>query len=193
MSTPALSQQADAQPIVNLTVQDLQSRGPKPVAGWTFSPVDLNTGVGGDYIYVGWQRGTSKPITRLSFGAYNRSQQGNPAPNWEWNPTDLNRGAGGQYIYMFWKRDPGFQPIYGITFIVTPQSSPPPVPGYQAINLDLNRGAGGPYIWAYVTHQRSLSHKFAARSAIKRSGKKLGDNSLKEAKVSIEKKLSQPK
>lgn len=145
-----------ADPITRFGVQDLSRPGPTPVAGWYFHPIDLNTGVGGDYIYAGWHRGSGRAVTHVRFRTFSDGQNTNPfGPEWEWSPVDLNRRAGGKYIYMFWKRSPGSAPVYNMTFMVTSANSPPPLSGYQAIAVDLNAGAGGPYIWPYVTYDSS--------------------------------------
>ena len=92
---------AAALPFTNLTIQSIGRAGPLPISGWEFTPVDLNSGVGGNYIYAGWQRGDEPPITRIGFASFSQAQQDNPYPDWEWNANDLNRGAGGRFIYMF--------------------------------------------------------------------------------------------
>jgi hypothetical protein len=158
-------------PITELAVQDLSRPGPLPVPGWYFNPVDLNSGVGGDFIYAGWRRGTGAPITHLSFGLFNEGHSQNPwaSSGWSWNPVDLNKGAGGRYIYMFWKSVPaGYRPIYDIAFTVTSSSSPPPLPGYDPIGVDLNAGAGGPYIFAYVSYDASHRGDASPKSIIGR-------------------------
>lgn len=157
-------------PINNLTIQSIWERGPRSIQGWYFNPVDLNTGVGGAYIYAGWQRGNNHPITSLGFGTYSTSQQDNPWPGWNWNMNDLNRGAGGRFIYMFWRSNPGYRPIYNITFLVTGLSSPPSIPGYQAISVDLNMGSDGPYIWPYVTYSSNLGSDAAIKGFDLREG-----------------------
>jgi hypothetical protein len=139
-----------ADPIKDMAVQSLGRSGPQPIPGWEFHSVDLNSGVGGDYIYAGWQRGTDNPVTQVDFEAFGEAQGVNPRADWEWSPVDLNGGAGGRWIYMFWKRG-GASPVYNIAFIVTDSSTPFAIPGYTAINVDLNAGSGGPYIWGYYT------------------------------------------
>lgn len=141
-------------PFNELTVLDLTEKGPTNVPGWTFNSTDLNSGVGGDFIYVGYETGDDNPITSITFKSYDQSQQDNPmkTADWEWNPIDLNRNAGGKFIYMFWKvNEPGNSPICNLIFTVSDQSSPYNIPGYVGINQDLNEGAGGPYIFAYYS------------------------------------------
>jgi len=137
------------QAINGFSVQQLNHKGPKQQIGWQFSEIDLNEGIGGDYIYVGFSRGED-PVTNLNFVSYSRPQE-NPPEGWLWpGPYDLNKGAGGKYIYLAYQKG-GKNPIYNIHFVSTYQSKPPVVPGYTAIQTDLNEGAGGPYIWGYYT------------------------------------------
>ncbi|MGV1833429.1 hypothetical protein ACQZ6C_01615 [Rhizobium rhizogenes] len=134
-----------------LTNQVDDSSGPKYQPPWDFIPVDTNTGVGGKYIYIGYQRGSNNALTSLNFVAYDQAQS-NPPSGWSWTGQDLKQGAGGKFIYMIWKNgESGKKPITAITLLVTNQSSPPAIEGYQAINQDLNQGAGGPYIWPYYS------------------------------------------
>jgi hypothetical protein len=139
-------------PIKELAVQSLNQPGPQPAPGFEYNPLDLNKGLGGNFIYIGWQRGAvnDNPVTQIDFEAFGEIQNVNPRGDWEWNPLDLKAGAGGKFIYVFWKRG-GATPVYNIALIVTPSNTPPPIAGYTPIYVDLNAGAGGPYIWAYYT------------------------------------------
>lgn len=140
-------------PLVELTVQSLDAAGPEPNAGWEFSKADLNKSVGGKYIYAGWKRGKSSPITDVDFIAFDSAQQENPRPGWQWNKSNLNDGSAGKYIYMFWKTDASARPIFHLFFMITPEESPPDLPGYRPVGCDLNKGAGGMFIWAYITSE----------------------------------------
>ena len=84
-----------ADPIKELAVQSLGQPGPQPVPGFEFNPVDLNKGVGGNFIYIGWQRGpvNDNPVTQIDFEAFREIQNVNPRGDWEWNQLDLNAGA----------------------------------------------------------------------------------------------------
>ena len=139
-------------PFNNLMVQDLTEKGPVPLECWNIIPTDLNSGVGGDFIYVGYQTGDDNPITSITFKSYSQSQKTNPMPEWQWYPCDLNNGAGGDYIYMFWmQNEKDKDPITNLMFLVIEQSEPPIISGYTSIKEDLNNGAGGPYIFAYYS------------------------------------------
>ncbi|WP_156438175.1 MULTISPECIES: hypothetical protein [Burkholderia] len=138
-------------PINALTTQAGSTPGPQYQPPWDFISVDTNTGVGGQYIYLGYQCGDSNPVTSLNFVAYDQAQS-NPPSGWNWSPQDLNAGAGGKYIYMTWKNgEAGKKPITAIMLLVIDSSSPPAIEGYTAIHQDLNQGAGGPYIWPYYS------------------------------------------
>ncbi len=142
-----------APPITDLTIQDITSRGPIAVPGWTFVATDLNASVGGDFLYLGYRSRNSEPsVTSLDFKAFDKAQTKNPMPEWNWLPTDLNRGAKGKYIYMFWKvGEDGRPPITSVTVLQTTMKSPPDIGGWHATGCDLNKGAGGEYIWAYYS------------------------------------------
>jgi hypothetical protein len=145
-------------PINQLMNQVDDSSGPKYQPPWSFLPTDTNTGVGGKYIYIGYQLGDRDPVTAIDFLAYGNAQA-NPPPGWNWTGQDLKQGAGGKYIYMVWKNEPGKPPITALTLLVTKDSSPPPISGYEAIRQDLNQGAGGPYIWPYFSMTASMAEK----------------------------------
>ncbi|MFA8393293.1 hypothetical protein ACEPUD_24570 [Burkholderia ubonensis] len=138
-------------PINALTTQAGSTPGPQYQPPWDFLTVDTNTGVGGQYIYIGYQCGDGNPVTSLNFVAYDQAQS-NPPSGWSWSSQDLNAGAGGKYIYMTWKNgEANKKPITAIMLLVIDSSSPPAIEGYTAIHQDLNQGAGGPYIWPYYS------------------------------------------
>jgi hypothetical protein len=140
-----------ATPINNLKTQCDNSAGPLYEAGWDFYSVDTNTGVGGKFIYIGYQLGDATPVTSLDFKAYSDAQSSPPA-GWSWSSQDLKEGAGGKFIYMLWKNDEAEKaPILSVLLVVTPLSEQPTIPGYIAIHQDLNQGAGGPFIWPYYS------------------------------------------
>ncbi|WP_246791858.1 hypothetical protein [Burkholderia perseverans] len=144
---------------MRLTTQAGNTPGPQYQPPWDFNTVDTNTGVGGEYIYIGYQYGDSDPVTSLNFVAYDHAQS-NPPSGWNWSSQDLKAGAGGKYIYMTWKNgEAGKKPITAIMLLVINSSSPPPIEGYISIHQDLNQGAGGPYIWPYYSTVVSMSAK----------------------------------
>tara|TARA_B100000678_G_C17993401_1_gene415859 strand:+ start:205 stop:684 length:480 start_codon:yes stop_codon:yes gene_type:complete len=137
--------------ITDFTIQSIGSAGPQYEHGWEFFPTDLNATVRGNYIYCGFQQGTTDPVTEVNFIAYDGAQSAT-IPGWKWSPEDLNKGAKGQYIYMYWRRGNGHKPITSMTFLVTSSSTPPQISGYTQVGCDLNKGAGGEYIWAYYSN-----------------------------------------
>ncbi len=137
--------------ITALTTQAGSTPGPHYQPPWDFITTDTNSGVGGEYIYIGYQRGDQHPITSLNFVAYDKAQS-NPPEGWEWSPQDLKAGAGGKFIYMTWKaNEANKKPITAIMLLVINASSPPEIDGYTSIHQDLNQGAGGPFIWPYYS------------------------------------------
>ena len=138
-------------PLNALKVQCASSVGPLYERGWDFYFDDLNKGVGGKYIYVGYKRGMDRPVTSINFKAFDKAQS-EPEQGWEWSPEDLSKGAGGKYIYMYWKRgEPGRKPIVDLMFQTVRNGTPAKILGWRQVGPDLNRGSGGPYIWAYYT------------------------------------------
>jgi hypothetical protein len=136
--------------ITNLKTQVDANKGPLDEPGWHFNHTDLNSGVGGKFIYTGFQRGESPPVTSLYYAAFDTSQS-NPLAGWQWDGVDLNTGAGGKFIYMFWKTGEQRSPITSINYVVTSNSSPPYLQNYIPVGCDLNEGAGGPFIWGYYS------------------------------------------
>lgn len=136
--------------ITNLMTQLDNAKGPISQDGWNFIPVDLNSGVGGAYIYTGYQLGgAGDAITAINYIAYD-TQQDNPPVGWQWDGVDLNSGAGGKYIYMVWQTG-GATPITSLMYQVTHNNEPPYEANYTPVGCDLNEGAGGPYIWGYYS------------------------------------------
>ena len=79
---------------------------PKIPAGFEKDPVDLNKGVGGDFIYLCYETGpykAEKMIKNITIiGGDNPFIK--PPYEYEIDPYDLNKGAGGEYIYLCFKR-----------------------------------------------------------------------------------------
>ena len=119
----------------------------KAPAGFTKVDVDLNSGAGGDYIYVCYKKGVGAPITGLAitFGGHV------PSPEYTWTKidVDLNRHAGGEFIFLWYTKDPACSTIGNIIILLDSQATPD---GYTKIPWDLNRGAGGAFI--YLAYNR---------------------------------------
>lgn len=142
----------DAVGLTNLMVQAIDNQGPNYVKGWDFFPTDLNSGVGGKFIYVGYQTGDQNPVTSITFKSFDDAQE-KSMEGWQWSGQDLNQGAGGAYIYMYWKTGELDVPaIKDLLFLVISNDTPPSIDGWISIRQDLNQGAGGPYIWPYYSN-----------------------------------------
>lgn len=145
--------------ITKFKVQVLTSEGPIPELGWTFYPVDINTGDGGKYLYIGYQRvAGGQKVGKLSFLSFDKKQTSKPAGWDEWSDTDLNSGAGGKFIYMVWNLGgTNNLPIVDVQFVVTRNKTATRMEYWESINQDLNQGAAGRfYIWPYYTTQGSF-------------------------------------
>ncbi|MCG7564195.1 MULTISPECIES: hypothetical protein [Pseudoalteromonas] len=152
--------------ISNLKIQKDTTIGPLFEKGWDFFTTDLNQGVGGDFLYVGYQQLPDQAVTAINFIAYDSPQE-NSIPGWEWSPIDLNSGAGGKYIYMYWQIDGEGPAITDLLFLPTDQNEPYKIDGYTHVGVDLNEGAGGPYIWAYYSN--TLAPTSVAKAPFHRS------------------------
>ncbi|CAG8469664.1 194_t:CDS:1 [Cetraspora pellucida] len=94
----------DHQPVtsINFLIQDYA--GPHTPAHWESIDVDINSGVGGKYIYLIWRTGEveKQPIFKIIFI---ESKRKSPPYYKGWNVIykDLCAGAGGSYIYAYYK------------------------------------------------------------------------------------------
>ena len=120
-------------------------------SGYTLIEKDLNTGAGGDYIYISYDTTTDpakalKDI-RVSFNGY-----GMPGAYTK-NPHDLNKGAGGSYIYIWTTTNSSYgKPIKAIDVFYGKNADMPT--GFTVVDYDrsgqaadLNHHAGGDYIY----------------------------------------------
>jgi hypothetical protein len=139
--------------IIDLKIQDLSHKGADDENGWTFLPTDLNKGAGGDYLYLGYKRGTGPGVTSITCESFDDPQTTNPKDGWHWSNIDLNKGAGGEYIYLFWKSEKSEQPILGLRIIANDEENPKKISDWEAIRVDLNKGAGGKYVWLYYSKE----------------------------------------
>ncbi len=116
-------------------------------AGYTKVNVDLNTGAGGDFIYVCYKKGVGAPITGLAITISGHV----PSPEFTWTKidVDLNRHAGGEFIFLWYTKDPACSTIGNIIILLGSQATPD---GYTKIPWDLNQGAGGAFI--YLAYNR---------------------------------------
>lgn len=114
-------------------------------SGFHKSPVDLNWGAGGDYIYLCYQKSNGPPVTDIKVIAGGSSSISAPS-GFTKIPVDLNKGAGGKFIYVCYKRG-GAKAITGISIIAGDNSGMAPPSGYVKDPVDLNWGSGGKYIY----------------------------------------------
>jgi len=114
-----------------------------PPSGYVKINKDLNTGAGGDYIYVCYKKGAGAPIT----GLYVTLNSGSPPSNPKYTKidVDLNAGADGDFIYLWTTKDPDCAAVKDI--IVQFGAGVTPPAGYTKIDVDLNRGARGEFIY----------------------------------------------
>ncbi|HCG35544.1 MAG TPA: hypothetical protein DER23_04275 [Clostridiales bacterium] len=126
--------------------------------------LDLNTSVGGYWIYLGYKTTTDKAnaITNLVANYYSESTSSNLTYNGiKYNiiPVDLNKGAKGKYIYLYYTRDQkAGNPICAIQYQHNEkfQFEHVKADGYNPVNtilndnaVDLNKGSGGDYIYLW--------------------------------------------
>lgn len=125
-----------------------------PPAGYYRVPVDLNQGVGGDYIFLAYLIGNAaQPITGLYVSSQGGPGAQPPAGYVTASPeTDLNKGVGGRYLYLCYTTDPAVgQPITNLNVVAGSSKNPPVPDGWSIVNADLNEGAGGAYIYLIYT------------------------------------------
>jgi len=135
--------------------------------GVTVIRTDLNSGAGGDYIYLCYRQTTdpddaitdlfianfttkpiSIPVFPFKLNHYGESM-------WSRISTDLNQGAGGDYLYLYTTTDSGKNrhPIYDLKVYIG-KNPGADNPGWEIVkyrdssaNADLNKGAEGDYIY----------------------------------------------
>ncbi|RUS26299.1 hypothetical protein BC938DRAFT_470960 [Jimgerdemannia flammicorona] len=92
-------------PVTSLDFLIQDNEGPRIPHGWTSDYTDLNTGVGGKYIYLIWRTGEAgeRPITAIAF----RSSKGSNPPDIHGFTAvhkDLCSRAGGSYMWGYYHR-----------------------------------------------------------------------------------------
>jgi hypothetical protein len=118
--------------------------GESTPSGYYKNPIDLNKGVGGDYIYLctkGYQQ--SAPLTVI-----NGSSSSIACPSTHPNKinVDLNSGLGGDYIYFCATNAYASH----AKVVVGGSKDVSCGAGWTRINLDLNRNAGGNYVYLCI-------------------------------------------
>lgn len=125
-------------------------KSPHVPSGYTIIPTDLNSGAGGEYIYLIFKTGTDpkQAITGLNVFAGNKAGGWPIQPGYIRIPQDLAQGARGKYIYCCYTKSASFPPITGLSVIK--DSSPHVYPAdvsWVKITQDCNQGAGGNYVY----------------------------------------------
>lgn len=125
-------------------------------------PLDLNKNAGGDWIYLGYKKTTSKEnaITHIIADYYSKSQSQNIISNgynMQIINTDLNKNASGKYIYLYYTRDTKVgEPLTEIIYQDRDKIQGGSVDGYNGLRsyttgelMDLNMGTSGDliYLW----------------------------------------------
>ena len=89
-------------PIMEVDFIDYSSAQSATIDDWNWSPVDLNKGARGKYIYMYWRYSSGNlPITCLNFLI--TPQDSPPAiEGFTQVGCDLNAGAGGDYIWAYY-------------------------------------------------------------------------------------------
>ena len=74
----------------------------QPSAGMKKIPVDVNMGAGGEYIYLCYAKGGSRPVRDIRIVASDSSDVFAPE-GFKLVKKDLNAGAGGLYLYLSYR------------------------------------------------------------------------------------------
>ena len=82
-----------------------EAQGSNPRPEWEWSPVDLNGGAGGRWIYMFWKRGGAKPVFNVTFIVTDSSSPFE-IPGYTAINVDLNAGSGGPFIWGYYTTDP---------------------------------------------------------------------------------------
>jgi hypothetical protein len=124
--------------------------------GYTRIPVDLNTDVGGKYIFFCYSTQRPGPncdecISDIQF-IYGKDTP--TPPGYKRDSFDLNSGANGDYIYLCYKLEKYdvSKAITKLEVITSDKENANPPEGFVKIKSDLNKGAGGVYI--FLCHQK---------------------------------------
>lgn len=123
----------------------------EPPAGYAKVPYDLNTGAGGDFIYLcyheqAWEPDNLKPAVTAIQIIYNREET---PVGYIKLPQDLNKGAGGDDVYLCYKADTydTNNAVNKVTVIGGGNADINAPYGYDKVPGDLNRGAGGEFVY----------------------------------------------
>ena len=112
---------------------------------------DLNTGAGGDFIWLCAKQGTINPSVAGLTDMTVIDGSGSACPTgYEKINVDLNKGAGGNTLYFCKKREAGVPIIRNLAITTGGKSTSVVGPvGYERVNVDLNKGSGGNFIYLW--------------------------------------------
>ena len=106
---------ASPPPITGVVILQGEQATCPPLYHWTYDdgtgPIDLNLGVGGEYIYIAWTYFYAPnmpgiaPIYDISIVEGDSPEEAYEKvwPSYERYDFDLNKGAGGKYIYLTYR------------------------------------------------------------------------------------------
>lgn len=150
-----------------LALSDIESQisHSEPGAPYKIIPSDLNNGVKGDYIYIGYTLTTdvTKAITDIKVEWW--SKESNASSTYDYSGSkyhcikkDLNSGAGGKYIYVYYTKDTnagkqiteiGLERDGQYTFGRSAAGWISVIGLTSSDKADCNKGSGGPYIYLW--------------------------------------------
>lgn len=119
--------------------------------GWQRIEVDLNRGVGGDFLYIIYRREIgASPLRDLMVV---KGQHAAPPAGYVKIPIDLNKGAGGDWLFLCYSRAGSNPPIVALD-VVAGSSSVRIPPGFTKVPVDLNAGCGAHTPYIYLCYRR---------------------------------------
>jgi len=118
--------------------------------GYTKIPIDLNTGAGGEKVYLCYATVDTQPgpgIRAIQCAASGTEEDPKCIPpGFTKVPGDLNKGAGGLYVYLSYNTDFNMPYITELSVISGDKNVWPKEDMYR-IDQDANEGTGGPYVY----------------------------------------------
>ena len=125
-----------------------------PPNGYNMIRADLNSGAGGEYLYLCYttEPSAGPPITAIQVTCTSDpSISGYVPTGYTKVAGDLNKGAGGKYIYVCYVTGTSPGPVTGVDVLRSDSPNVWPQKDWYRINQDCNEGAWGKYI--YITYK----------------------------------------